>query len=64
MNERCYENDYIQALGPRTQTHKHVRGYGLSRFIDDEFSILILSFWYWQADFQRMRFVLMVLCEC
>lgn len=48
MNERCYENDYIRArahiLSHSQYHHGLLLSLSLSRFIDDEFSILILSF--------------------
>lgn len=59
MNERCYENDYIRALTIPS------RAPALARFIDDEFSILILSFGTLASRFSEDTLCIgAVLCEC
>lgn len=67
MNERCYENDYIRARAHILSHSQYHHGLllSLSRFIDDEFSILILSFGALASRFPEDSLCIgAVFCEC
>lgn len=69
MNGRCYENDYIRAwariLALKISSRALQPSLSLPRFIDDEFSILILSFGTLASRFSEDSLCIgAVLCEC